>query len=149
MGSAAPATVQGTIEAALVAALGSLTPPWQLSRLTWHQFPGADPLAVEALAFAVGLEASSAVPPGRQSRGAADHTPVETEVGVRFTSRIRPDAAVEDYRVALEREAVLVRSCLGIQQAPLTWRGVERSVVADGTLFLGDLRFSCYHYYPI
>lgn len=143
-----PATLQQTIEAALVAALGVLAPAWQLSRLTWHQFPGADPLGVEALSYAVGLASSEALPPGRQSRHAL-HAPVTTVVGLRYTSRLRPDAAVEDYRLALDREALLMHHCCKIQGAPLTFRDAVRGVVGDGTVYLGDLRFDCHHYYPI
>lgn len=153
--SLSPATIQSTVEAALLASLGALSPAWQLSRLTWHQFPGADPAGVEALAFAVGLPScrrpaarSTGPSPGRQSRG-AHHAPAVTTVGLRMASRIRADAAVEDYRTALAREADLIGTACSIGEVPLVWDSTTRSVVGDGTVFVADVLLTCLHYYPI
>lgn len=145
--SVGPASLREKIETALIATLGVLSPPWQVSRLAYDSFPGADPDEVEALAFAVGLRGSVAADPGRQSR-TVGHVPMATAIGLRFSSKLRADNHVADYGTALGREQLLVVAAAAIT-VPLVIESIDRRVVGDGTLYVGDLQLRTLHLYPL
>lgn len=141
-----PSAIRQLVQNGILERLGAEDPPWQVSLSTWDNFPGADPDQLEALSFAVGLPSSSVANDGRQRGQIA----TSTIVGVRFASKIRADNQVADYDRALDREVRLVstvRLIVGGTRAALV--SIDRSVVGDGTVFVGDLRFAVFHGYPL
>jgi hypothetical protein len=146
-----PRDLRQRIEDGLSAVLGALTPAWEVSRLAWDHFPGADPREVEALCFAVGLP-STTFADGDRQRKDVRQAQSSTQVGVKFASQLRLDAHVSDYDTALEREVTLVealRSIAGVHGPAVHFDSVDRSIVGDGTVFLGDVRLTVTHAYPI
>jgi hypothetical protein len=141
----APVTLRQHVQNGILAAL--LAESWQLARTVYDRFPGDDPANIDALAFAVGLPSSDMLG-GRQPTGG--QAPANTVVGVKFTYIIRPDYQVGDYDLALERETRLAGVVNGLVGLPRSYlAGIVRQVVADGTVFVADLRFVVFHGYPL
>lgn len=123
---------------------------WTESRYAYPLFPGQDSRLIVHLGYAVGLISTTPVRPDRQAQsfGAV----VQTTVGVRFAHRLRADAMVADYDAALDAEGDLLISVMGSSQTDgqVVLQGVTtRDVVADGTLYLGEIRFTVLHTYAI
>lgn len=139
--------IRTRIATRVTAALGASG--WRVSRYTYDQFPG-DTRLIEHLDFAVGVLRSDVEPLDRRRRSVGAQ--VETAVAIKYTHRIRPDAAVADYDAALDAEQALVQAILGVSLADMTmrWTGApSRSLVADGTLFLGEVTFVVRHGYAL
>ena len=122
---------------------------WRQSPAGYDLFPN-DSTKYAHLAFAVGAPSTEYTFPKqtyRASRGAEDGAMAVTVIGIRWTYRIRADAQVADYDLALQAEAVLMtalqdtsRESLHYHPTRLTRRGV-----GDGTYQLFDLLITCTH----
>ena len=93
-------------------------------------------------------------PRARQARGTDGSDALATSiVSVRYTYALRADSHVADYDAALDGEADLVRAVLTLTPDPqlsIRLLGIQdRSVLADGALYAGDLRFAVLHGYPL
>lgn len=147
MATYAPSQLRSSIETALVTALGDDVPPWALSRLSADIYPGADPREVEAQSFAVGMGES--VFEGRQ-RAAAGYLPaVRTQVIVKFCVQLRADNHVGDYDTALVLENALLSALVTASPCPLMVDSMTREIVGDGLVFLGTVRCTALHSYPL
>jgi hypothetical protein len=142
-----PSQIRSSIETSLVSALGDDTPPWELSRLAADRYPGADPREVEALSFAVGVGESAFE--GRQRPSAGYLPAVRTQVIVKFCSQLRADAHVDDYDTALVREAAMLAALVAASPCPLLIESITREIVGDGLVFLGTVRGTALHSYPL
>lgn len=147
MATFSPSQIRSSIETALVSALGDDSPPWALSRLSADIYPGADPREVEALSFAVGVGESAFE--GRQRASAGYLPAVRTQVLVKFCSQLRADAHVDDYDTALVREAALLAALMTASPCPLMVDSITREIVGDGLVFLGTVRGTALHSYPL
>lgn len=147
MATYSPSQIRSTIEAALVSALGDDSPPWHLSRLAADVYPGADPREVEAQSFAVGVGGSDFE--GRQRASAGYLPAVRTAVVVKFCAQLRADNHVTDYDTALVLENTLLSALVTASPCPLMVDSMTREIVGDGTLFLGTVRCTALHSYPL
>lgn len=140
-----PHKVRQAIERQLLAILGAQQPAWRVSRFTYDAMPGADTDQIEALAFAVGLPESALE--GRQTGTRAIKT--TTQVGIRFTSRLRADNQVGDYDLGLEREQALLYALRTLDEGQVHVESIAREVIGAGTVFLGHVRGFVVHSYPV
>ena len=115
---------------------------------------GADPRSLAHLSYAVGVTTSAPMPLDRQSaRGITRGTHALTRVVVRWSHRLRGDAALADYDAALREEQRLIAACLAVDADPelaVRWGGVpSRTVAGDGTYLLGVVDLEVYHRFPL
>ncbi len=143
-----PSEIRQRVSAAVVAAL----PAWKASRYAYPMFPGNDAGLIEPRSFSVGVTSSAVVDQdGRQipTRGAL----TETVASVRFTLRVRADASVADFDAALDAEVALVAAVLALDRDPemdMRYRDTAaRAITGDGTVYLGEIRFTVRHMYPL
>ena len=156
--SLSPRELRRRVEEAITGAMGptSITSPaWLVSRFAWPAFPATgDTRVVSARSYAVGLVSTEVDPRARQARGTDGSDALATSiVSVRYTYALRADSHVADYDAALDGEADLVRAVLTLTPDPqlsIRLLGIQdRSVLADGALYAGDLRFAVLHGYPL
>lgn len=149
--------IRRCISATLTARLGDAAIPapdhgaWRESAYPFDRFPGlmGDTRDVEHHAFAVGILTPTTPMPGPQR---PPGFVVETPVGVRWTSRVTGDGALDDYDAALDDEVAIVRAVLDTEPTQafnirLTSIATRR-VLADVPLYLGEARFLVQHHYP-
>ena len=78
---------------------------------------------------------------------------VRTFGGVRWSHRLRADAAQADIDAALDAEAALVAALMGVSRDPelaIRWEGCPvRHTVGEGTLYLGEVAWSVLHRYAL
>lgn len=150
--------IRQRVQDAIAAAMGpgsTVSPPWHASRYAWPIFPGSgDTRKIVTRAYAVGIVGTEVDPRSRQHRGTAgDDALATTTVSVRYTCSLRADGHVGDYDAALDHEADLVEAVLTMSADPdlnIRLSSIQaRDVIADGTIYVGDLRFAVLHGYPL
>lgn len=125
----------------------------------WHEsaygydFISADSRHLAHKAFGVGVRSTS-VPveqrqrrPGKEGGGIL----VESEVAVRFLVNVK-DQPVAGTDAAMDAEVDLVRAVLGSKHRNMvvSLSSIpERRLLADGTYYRGEVRFSVMHTYPL
>lgn len=139
MAQLAVSAVRARVSAALSALSG-----WTESRWAYGLYT-RDTDHILHHSFAVGVEGTTTHPrDGRQrlSEGAL----VVTTVAVRWAHRLRQDAQVSDYGLALDAEAEAVAAVMGISRVDLhiKYQDSRRQTDGEGWL-LGTLRFEVIH----
>lgn len=122
---------------------------WVQSKWTYEMFPQAEPSQYAHLAYTVGSPGSDFAEPYetiRHKRG--DHGGLATsEFGIRWTYRLRGDAAIKDYDEALEAGAELLKGLTAISFVDMhLWvDSLRQTVVGDGAWLLGEVRCTVQH----
>ena len=121
---------------------------WRPSRFVPDLF-GQDTDQIAPRVFSVGVGPSH--PIGDRQRIPVG-TVVQTMLNVRFVWRIRGDAQLDDYDMALDAEEDLLAAVIGTSLVDLHIRLDSiptRTVFADGNWFLGELVFRTEHRLPL
>ena len=140
------------VRARTAAALAALT-GWRESPRHPDTFPG-DAGQWAHLAFAVGIPATvyeSAQESSRTRRGSVGGL-VRSDVRVRWTHRVRADAAVDDYAAALAAEAQAVAALTGLAQTSGLHVAIDqttRTGAGDGAWLLCEIDCTMTHQAPI
>ncbi len=139
--------IRQTVAAAIKAhgTAGWLESPWP-----YPLFPGPEPRQILDRGFAVGLLDTRLETKDKQVLAVG--TLATTTVGVRFSRLITGEDQLAEYDAALEAELDLVAAILADRDLAASLRldsVITREIVADGTVYLGELRFSCRHRYAL
>ena len=142
MGYLSAVALRQAVQAQLVADLTG----YKRSIYPFDLFPAAGRPA-EHKAFAVGL--GDTVPYVATDRQRPNYgTPVQTDVQIAYTLRLRADNLVADYHTALTAEQQIVESVFNTTNASLmalTLLRCSRSVELEGNLYRGLVEVRAYH----
>ncbi len=120
---------------------------WKQSIHPHPAFPGFDTSKIEAKAFAVGVQST------RPLKSRQDgYVLVESSVSVRYSRALKATLQVASFDEAMDAELKIVAAVSSISSpdADVTLLDIPtRTTVADGTVYLGEIRFVARTVYPL
>lgn len=134
----------------VAAAIAANAPGWVESPWPYPLFPGPEPAHILAQGYAVGLSDTRMETRDRQNLSVGGFA--ATTVAVRFSRLVTVQDQVGEYDAALDAELVLVAAILEDRDLAASLRldgTVMREIVAEGSAYLCELRFTCRHQYPL
>ena len=123
--------------------------PWRVSRHSWDHFRELrDSRTIAHHSFAVGMPVGDGTIAARQHAGVGNLT--REDLSIRWAHRLRADAMSADYQAALAAEVLLVAALKSIDTLAIrVGTRHERIVTPDERTFIGEVRGTLIHYYPL